>query len=62
MLTGDNEATAAAVAARAGLSAHMASLLPADKVDAMVRLKERYETVAMVGDGVNDAVAHRSAP
>ncbi|MDR3685874.1 MAG: cation-translocating P-type ATPase [Coriobacteriia bacterium] len=57
MLTGDNEVTAAAVAARAGLSAHMAGLLPADKVEAVVRLKERYGSVAMVGDGVNDAPA-----
>ena len=61
MLTGDNEATAAAVAARAGLSAHMASLLPADKVDAVLRLKERYGSVAMVGDGVNDAPALAAA-
>lgn len=57
MLTGDNEATAAAVAARAGLSAHMASLLPADKVDAVLRLKDRFGLVAMVGDGHNDAPA-----
>jgi Zn2+/Cd2+-exporting ATPase len=57
LLTGDNEATAAAVAARAGLSAHMASLLPADKVDAVLRLKDRFGSVAMVGDGHNDAPA-----
>jgi Zn2+/Cd2+-exporting ATPase len=61
MLTGDNEATAAAVTARAGLSAHMASLLPADKVDAVLRLKERFGTVAMVGDGHNDAPALAAA-
>ena len=61
MLTGDNDATAAAVAARAGLSAHMANLLPADKVDAVMRLKERFGTVAMVGDGVNDAPALAAA-
>lgn len=61
MLTGDHEATAAAVAQHAGLSAHMASLLPADKVDAVVRLKERFGAVAMVGDGVNDAPALAAA-
>jgi Cd2+/Zn2+-exporting ATPase len=61
MLTGDNEATAAAIAARVGLSAHMAGLLPADKVEAVVHLKERYGTVAMVGDGVNDAPALAAA-
>ncbi len=61
MLTGDNEATAAAVAARAGLSAHMASLLPADKVDAVLRLRERFGAVAMVGDGHNDAPALAAA-
>jgi Zn2+/Cd2+-exporting ATPase len=57
LLTGDNERTAAAVAAHAGVSAHQARMLPADKVDAVVRLRERYGTVAMVGDGVNDAPA-----
>jgi Cd2+/Zn2+-exporting ATPase len=57
MLTGDNEATAAAVAERAGLIEHMAGLLPADKVEAVLRLKERFGAVAMVGDGVNDAPA-----
>jgi Zn2+/Cd2+-exporting ATPase len=61
MLTGDNEATAAAVASRAGLSAHMAGLLPADKVEAVMRLKERFGAVAMVGDGVNDSPALAAA-
>ncbi len=61
LLTGDNERTAAAVAARAGVSAHMARLLPSDKVDAVLRLKERYGVVAMVGDGVNDAPALAAA-
>ena len=61
MLTGDNEATAAAIAGRLGLSAHMARLLPADKVEAVLRLKERFGAVAMVGDGVNDAPALAAA-
>ena len=57
VLTGDNERTAAAIAAHAGTSAHMARLLPADKAEAVERLKERFGAVAMVGDGVNDAPA-----
>ena len=61
MLTGDNERTASAVAGRIGLTAHMARLLPADKVDAVARLKERWGTVAMLGDGVNDAPAMAAA-
>jgi Zn2+/Cd2+-exporting ATPase len=61
MLTGDNAVTAAAVAANTGLSGHMAGLLPADKVDAIERLKERFGAVAMVGDGVNDAPALAAA-
>ena len=61
LLTGDNERTGAAVAAHAGLSAHMARLLPAEKVDAVVRLRERFGSVVMVGDGVNDAPALAAA-
>ncbi len=61
MLTGDNERTAAAVAADAGLTAHRARLLPADKTLAIHELGERYGVVAMVGDGVNDAPALAAA-
>jgi Cd2+/Zn2+-exporting ATPase len=61
MLTGDNERTGAAVAAQVGVSGHMARLMPSDKVDAILRLRERYATVAMVGDGVNDAPALAAA-
>jgi len=57
MLTGDNERTAAAVAVRAGVPEYEARLLPAHKVDAVRRLRERYGPVAMVGDGINDAPA-----
>jgi Cd2+/Zn2+-exporting ATPase len=61
LLTGDNERTAAAVAGSVGLSAHMARLLPADKVDAVLRLRERFGSVIMVGDGINDAPALAAA-
>jgi Cd2+/Zn2+-exporting ATPase len=57
MLTGDNEKTAQAIAKNLGLSAVHAELLPADKVDALEKIKKDYPRVAMVGDGVNDAPA-----
>ena len=57
MLTGDNERTAAAIAAQAGVDEARANLLPEDKVDAVERLLAKYGQVAMVGDGVNDAPA-----
>jgi Zn2+/Cd2+-exporting ATPase len=61
LLTGDNERAGAAVAAGAGVTAHMSRLLPEDKVDAIRRLRERFGVVAMVGDGVNDAPALAAA-
>ncbi len=61
MLTGDNERTAAAVAAHAGVSEFRARLLPEDKVDAIAELRALYGPVAMVGDGVNDAPALAAA-
>jgi Zn2+/Cd2+-exporting ATPase len=57
MLTGDNERTAAAVASHAGVPEHRARLLPHGKVDAVRELRRRYGSVAMVGDGINDAPA-----
>jgi Cd2+/Zn2+-exporting ATPase len=57
MLTGDNEATAQAIAATAGLSDVQAGLLPDQKVAAIEALLDEYDAVAMVGDGVNDAPA-----
>ena len=57
MLTGDNEATARAVADAAGVDEWHAGLLPQDKVTAVQELTSRYGPVAMVGDGVNDAPA-----
>ena len=61
MLTGDNPATAAAVAQRAGVDDFRASLLPEQKVDAVRGLLGTFGKVAMVGDGVNDAPALATA-
>ncbi|WP_050181724.1 heavy metal translocating P-type ATPase [Domibacillus robiginosus] len=61
MLTGDSEKTAQAIAAEASLDAYIAECLPAHKVDQIKKLLETYGTVAMVGDGINDAPALASA-
>ena len=57
MLTGDNEATAKAVAAHAGIDDVRAELLPEDKLAAVDELRAAHGAVAMVGDGINDAPA-----
>ena len=57
MLTGDNAGTAAAVAGAVGVDAWQAELLPSDKLRAIHDLARDFGTVAMVGDGVNDAPA-----
>jgi len=57
MVTGDNAQTARAVAAQAGISEVHAGVLPGAKADHIRRLQEEGRTVAMVGDGVNDAPA-----
>jgi Cd2+/Zn2+-exporting ATPase len=61
MLTGDNAATARTIATKVGVSDVRAGLLPEDKVDALRELLATYGTVAMVGDGVNDAPALATA-
>jgi len=57
MLTGDNAGTAKAIAAEVGIDSVHAELLPENKVEIMEALVQKYEFVAMVGDGVNDAPA-----
>jgi Cd2+/Zn2+-exporting ATPase len=61
MLTGDNQAAADAIAARTGVDATRAELLPEDKVAAVKELLAEHGAVAMVGDGVNDAPALATA-
>ena len=57
LLTGDNEATAHAVAAEVGIDEVIAEVLPADKAAVVRRLQAEGRVVAMIGDGVNDAPA-----
>lgn len=57
MLTGDNEATAQAIASRVGIEDVRGNLLPEDKLAAIGKLAEQYGPVGMVGDGINDAPA-----
>jgi len=61
MLTGDNVATAAAIAAEAGIADFRAGILPGDKAAAIAELKAGGGLVAMVGDGINDAPALAAA-
>lgn len=55
MLTGDNEHSAAYVASQTGIKNYFASLLPEEKLEHIKKLQTRYDTVGMVGDGINDA-------
>lgn len=57
MLTGDNEATAKAIAEQTGILHYKAEVLPQDKADFIKTLQQQGKTVAMVGDGINDSTA-----
>jgi len=57
MLTGDNERSARAIAHQLGIDEYFGGLLPTDKVDVLKDLREKHGSVAMVGDGINDAPA-----
>ncbi|MBN9125656.1 MAG: copper-translocating P-type ATPase [Nitrosospira sp. 56-18] len=61
MLTGDNAATAAAIAKQAGISNYRAEVLPQDKTAEVDRMKGSGRLIGMVGDGVNDAPALAAA-
>ena len=57
MLTGDNSRTALAIARELGIDEVRAELLPEQKVEEIERLRQEFGTIAMVGDGINDAPA-----
>jgi Zn2+/Cd2+-exporting ATPase len=61
MLTGDSQKTAQVIAAESHVDQFFAECLPAEKVDRVKSLKTRFATVAMVGDGINDAPALATA-
>ncbi|MBM7542106.1 heavy metal translocating P-type ATPase [Amphibacillus cookii] len=61
MLTGDHKKTAQAIAKEIKIDQYIANCMPDDKVHALKALKNRYATVMMIGDGINDAPALATA-
>lgn len=61
ILTGDNEATAKAIAQQTGIKEYEANVLPKQKADFVKELQQKGKTVAMVGDGINDSTALATA-
>lgn len=61
ILTGDNEATAKAIAQQTGIEHYKAEVLPQDKADFIHQLQKESKIVAMVGDGINDSTALATA-
>jgi len=57
MLTGDNKKTAKAISEECSIDAYIGSCMPGDKVEELKGLIEKYQYVAMIGDGINDAPA-----
>jgi len=57
MLTGDNEATAHALATQMGIAHYRSGILPTEKEEVIAQLQKEGKTVAMVGDGINDSAA-----